>query len=78
MSICVVLVMCKLFALFLSDSIIVGYEFPVYNTSESRGSVELCAVLIGHPTGTSRDFVISATTANESASKHEHDLRMLA
>ena len=55
-----------------------GYEFSVYTTSESRGSVELCAVLIGHPTGTSRDFAISATTADDGASKHEHDLCTLA
>ena len=66
------------FCSFPSDSIVVGYEFPVYTTSENIGSVELCAVLIGHPTGSSRDFVISATTANESASKHEHELCTLA
>ena len=47
-----------------------GYEFPEYTTSETIGSVELCAVVTSHPGGTPRPFVISATTANGSASTY--------
>ena len=57
-----------------------GYEFSVYTTSESRGFVELCAVVSSHPNGTPRAFVISATTADGSASIrlfYEHVCRVI-
>ena len=46
------------------------YEFPEYTTSETIGFVELCAVVTSHPGGTPRPFVISATTADGSASTY--------
>ena len=58
---------CKFFS---SEPIVVEYEFPEYTTSETIGFVELCAVVTSHPHGTPRPFVISATTADGSASMY--------
>jgi hypothetical protein len=33
--------------LFFSLVAYFGWEFPVYNVSEAKGSVEICAVLVG-------------------------------
>ena len=50
--------------------ITVGYEFTVYSTSESAGVVEICAIIYEPPTGGAlRDFVVSSTTRDGSASK---------
>ena len=50
--------------------ITVGYQFTVYSTSESVGMVEICAIIYEPPTGGAlRDFVISSTTRDGSASK---------
>ena len=50
--------------------ITVGYQFTVYSTSESAGVVEICAIIYEPPTGGApRDFVVSSTTRDGSASK---------
>ena len=53
-----------------AERIVVEYEFPEYTTSETMGYVELCAIVTSHPGGSPRPFVISATTADGSASMH--------
>ena len=58
------------FSIFYTVPIVVEYEFPEYTTSETIGFVELCAVVTSHPGGTPRPFVISATTADGSASTY--------
>ena len=68
--ICSLQLKCTLF--FVSaEPIVVGYEFSEYTTSESIGFVELCAGVTSHSAGAPRPFVISATTANGSASMQD-------
>ena len=50
--------------------ITVGYKFTVYSMSESAGVVEICAIIYEASTGGApRDFVVSSTTRDGSASK---------
>ena len=50
--------------------ITVGYESTSYTTSEGKGNVEICAIIYQPTTGgTPRSFVVSASTADGTASK---------
>ena len=49
--------------------IFVGYEFTIYTTSEDVRQVQVCAVLMAPgPATAPRDFVLSSTTENGTAS----------
>ena len=55
----------------LFSEIIVGYEFTSYTTTETMGSVTLCAIIYNPPSGVApRPFTISATTQDGTASMH--------
>ena len=54
--------------LFSSDPIYVGYQSQMYTTTETEGSVPLCAVVFNRPDGAPRQFTVHATTANGLAS----------
>ena len=57
-----------------TGQITVGYEFTSYTTSEGEGSVEICAIISQPPTGGAlRAFVVSASTADGTASKQSLD-----
>ena len=52
----------------IAGSITVGYEFDLYDTTETVGSVEICAVIIESPSGVApREFTVSSTTHNGTA-----------
>ena len=50
--------------------IAVGYEFTVYTTTETQGSVVLCAIVFDPPFGAPRPFNLTATTQDGTASMH--------
>ena len=53
--------------------ITVGYEFEVYTTTETNSFVEICAIITQPPDGIApRDFTVSSTTRNGTASKRFH------
>ena len=57
-------------SLYYTGNITVGYEFTSYTTTEGSGMVEICAVIYQPPTGgATRQFVVSSTTRDGSASK---------
>ena len=56
--------------IYITELITVGYESLVYNTNETAGMVEICAIIYEPMSGGApRDFVISSTTQDGSASK---------
>ena len=56
--------------MYIAELITVGYELSVYKTDETAGMVQICAIIYEPmPGGTPRDFVVSSTTRNGSASK---------
>ena len=59
---------------FVEKFITIGYEFSVYNATETAGGVELCAI-IHEPTteGSSRIFFVTSTTRDGTASKRTSD-----
>jgi len=50
-----------------SDNITVAYEQTVYTTTETQGTVELCAFVISHSGGAPEAFNITATTRDGTA-----------
>ena len=57
-------------SLYYTGSITVGYESTIYTTTEGAGVVEICAIIYDPPEGGAlRDFVVSSTTRDGSASK---------
>ena len=57
-----------------SGRVVVGYEFTVYIADGEGTAVEICARIYEPPTGGSpREFVVSSTTQNGSASKRIHE-----
>ena len=47
-----------------------GYEYTLYNASEGQGSLMICAIIYEPDTGGApRDFTLSSTTFNGTASK---------
>ena len=56
--------------MYITEQITVGYEFSVYNTDETTGMVQICAVIYEPTTGGApQGFVVSSTTRDGSASK---------
>ena len=53
---------------FLLVPIIVGHERTVYTTSEGDGQVELCVVVFEPNGGAPREFTLTITTENGTAS----------
>ena len=57
--------------------IIVGYEFTTYTADGEGTTVEICAVIYEPPTGGApREFVVSSTTRDGSASKRLNEGRL--
>ena len=53
---------------FYIAGITVGYEFEVYNITETIGTVQICAVMYNPPSGGApQGFVVSSTTRDGSA-----------
>ena len=60
--------------MYTTGTIAVGYESTVYTTNEGAGIVEICAIVYQPPMGGApREFVISSTTRDGSASKRSYE-----
>ena len=59
----------------LSGMVVIGWESTTCTTSETEGSVQLFAILINPPL--QREVVVTATTADGTASKFNRSLIIL-